>query len=63
MNKLNQNKHFIIVIMVTVLSGIIPLFGVFMDGMWYKYPYILGTYILGMICIIIVHKWYLKNSW
>lgn len=60
--KVKQNRHFIAVILITILAGSIPLFGVYMDGMWYKYPFILGTYTISMICVIIANKWYLKKT-
>ncbi len=39
----------------------VPFFGVLMDDNWYKYPYILGSHIIGLIILLIIHKWYLAN--
>lgn len=48
--------------LVAVLVHIIPIGGVFMNGMWYKYPYILGSFSIGLMLFIKVYRWYLKNS-
>jgi len=63
LSKLHQNRHILYCLLVAVLVHIIPIGGIFMDGMWYKYPYILGSYAIGLAFFLKVHSWYLKNSY
>jgi len=62
LSNLHKNKHFLYCLLVTVLAHIIPMAGIFMDNMWYKYPYILVSYTIGLMLVVKVHSWYLKNS-
>jgi hypothetical protein len=62
LSNMHKNRHFLYCLLVAVLVHIIPIAGIFMDGMWYKYPYILGSYAIGSIFLLKVHSWYLKNS-
>lgn len=56
------NKYLSYCIITLVMAYVIPMGGIFMDGMWYKYTYILGTHIIGLLLFWRVFKWYLKND-
>lgn len=60
---IHKNRQLLYCLLVAVLVHIIPIVGIFMDGVWYKYPYILGTYVIGLFFFLKVHRWYLKNSY
>ena len=46
------NKYSIYSFIIIILVHLIPMAGLFMNGMWYKYPYILGSYTIGMIIFL-----------
>jgi hypothetical protein len=62
LSNVRKNSHFLYCFLVAVMVHIIPIAGIFMNGMWYKYPYIIGSYAIGLIFFLKTHGWYLKNS-
>lgn len=49
--------HIYAAVLIIILVHLIPMAGIFMEGMWFKYPYILGSYTIGSIlfCLYINH--------
>ncbi len=55
-----QRRGFINIL--AIVWHALPLFGLLMDGDWYQYPYILGSYIVGAVVFLWVHKKYLNSE-
>jgi hypothetical protein len=57
-----MNQGFKYCILSIILAYTIPMFGVFINNESYKYIYVLGTHIIGLIIFFIIfNKLYLKN--
>ena len=57
-----QNKHEIIMWIFLFLYHFIPILGIFIDDLLYKYSYILGSYIIGSIIFLKILNWFIKNN-
>ena len=43
-------------IVVLIIAHLLPMLGIFMENMWYKYPYILGAYSIGLLYFVHLYK-------
>lgn len=62
MNKVYKERYHLIVLLVIVLAHAVPVLGIFIDNIWLKYGYIVGSYAIGCVFIIITNKWYIRNT-
>lgn len=51
-SKIHNNRGILYSSLVVILAHTIPMLGVFMDGKWYQYPYILISYIIGLAFVL-----------
>lgn len=50
-------------LLAAVFAYTIPIFGLLMDDYgFYKWIYILGSHMVGLVIFLFFHKWYLINS-
>lgn len=60
---IKRKANLLYTLLAAVFAYIIPIFGVLMDDYgWYKWAYILGSHIIGLLIFLFIYKWYLVNS-
>ena len=58
---MKKKANLLYTLLAAVFAYSVPVLGVLMDDSWYKWTYILGSHIIGLIILLIIYKWYLAN--
>jgi len=58
---MKKKANLLYTLLAAVFAYSVPFFGILMDDNWYKWTYILGSHIIGLIIFLIIHKWYFAN--
>ena len=60
LENLYRNIYFLYCLLVVIFAYSIPIFGVFISEIWYKWIYIFGSHIIGLVIFLFVYNKYLK---